>query len=182
MKCLTNPPSTFTTERLHLRKPEVADAEAIFDAYASDADIPRFMKWPAHRSPEQTAGFLETCLKEWEAGTDFAYVIERLKEPGRPVGMMTLHRIGSRAGFGYVLERAQWNKGFASEALRMFVDWSLSQPQVFRAQAFCDAENVASARVMEKAGMAFEGILRRYCIHPNISEEPRDCRMYARTR
>lgn len=43
-------------------------------------------------------------------------------------------------------------------------------------------DNPASARVMEKAGMKFEGLLRRYMVHPNINEEPRDCLMYAATR
>jgi len=35
---------------------------------------------------------------------------------------------------------------------------------------------------MEKAGMTFEGVLRQYFVHPNISSEPRDCRMYAKVR
>ena len=69
-----------------------------------------------------------------------------------------------------------------TEALSALVDWSLDQPQIWQASAFCDMENLASARVMEKSGMAFEGILRRYCVHPNISSEPRDCRMYAKVR
>ena len=41
-----------------------------------------------------------------------------------------------------------------------------------------DVENTALARVLEKVGMAREGILRRYIIHPNISSEPRNCFMY----
>jgi [ribosomal protein S5]-alanine N-acetyltransferase len=35
---------------------------------------------------------------------------------------------------------------------------------------------------MEKAGMTLEGTLRRWFVHPNISPEPRDCRVYARVR
>lgn len=38
---------------------------------------------------------------------------------------------------------------------------------------------VKSARVMEKAGLVREGILRRWLIHPNISGYPRDCYSYA---
>ena len=30
--------------------------------------------------------------------------------------------------------------------------------------------------------MTFEGILRRYFVHPNISPEPRDCCLYAKVR
>jgi ribosomal-protein-alanine N-acetyltransferase len=48
--------------------------------------------------------------------------------------------------------------------------------------AVCDVENVASARVLEKAGLLWEGTLRRYILHPNVSPEPRDAHLYARTR
>jgi len=40
-------------------------------------------------------------------------------------------------------------------------------------------ENLASARVLEKAGMHREGMLRRWSVHPNVSPEPRDCLCYA---
>ena len=53
---------------------------------------------------------------------------------------------------------------------------------IWRLGAVCDIDNRASARVMEKAGMQREGILRRWMLHPNISAEPRDCFSYATTR
>lgn len=68
------------------------------------------------------------------------------------------------------------------EALRALTDWALAQPGIWRAVATCDVENRASARVMEKAGMRCEGVLRRHTIHPNLQPEPRDCRLYARTK
>ena len=69
-----------------------------------------------------------------------------------------------------------------TEALRSLVEWALAQPGVWRVWSFCDAENRASARVMEKAGLAFEAVLGRWAAHPNLSPEPRDCRVYARLR
>jgi RimJ/RimL family protein N-acetyltransferase len=69
-----------------------------------------------------------------------------------------------------------------TEAVRVVVDWLLSQPDIYRVFATCDVDNPASAKVMEKAGTKYEGLLRRYMIHPNISAEPRDCLMYARVK
>ena len=173
-------PSALTTERLLLRKPVEEDAQPIFDAYASDPDIPRYMTWLAHRDVESTRDFLRFCVSQWNENVNFEYVVERLSHPGTPIGMIGMHPGPGRVGFGYVLARDHWGKGYTSEALKALVDWSLQQDGVHRAQAFCDLENPASARVMEKAGMTYEGILRRYSLHPNLSDIPRDCFMYAK--
>ena len=48
--------------------------------------------------------------------------------------------------------------------------------------ATCDVENARSARVLEKAGLAREAVLRAWAVRPNVSPEPRDVLMYARVR
>jgi ribosomal-protein-alanine N-acetyltransferase len=72
--------------------------------------------------------------------------------------------------------------GSLTEVLTEVVNWALSQPLIFRIGAVCDVENIGSARVMEKAGLVREGLLRRWLMHPNISDEPRDCFIYGRAR
>jgi RimJ/RimL family protein N-acetyltransferase len=67
------------------------------------------------------------------------------------------------------------------EAVRAVTGWALDQPGIYRVWAVCNVENIASCRVMEKVGMQKEGILRRWSIHPNISEEPCDSYCYAVT-
>jgi [ribosomal protein S5]-alanine N-acetyltransferase len=67
-----------------------------------------------------------------------------------------------------------------TEIVRVLIDWALSQPSIYRVSAVCDSENLASARVMEKAGMQREGLVHRGVLHPNISDEPRDCWLYAK--
>jgi RimJ/RimL family protein N-acetyltransferase len=69
-----------------------------------------------------------------------------------------------------------------TEALAEVVRWALYQDTIWRIGAVCDVENVASARVMEKVGLTKEGILRRWIMHPNVSDLPRDCFSYARVR
>ena len=67
-------------------------------------------------------------------------------------------------------------------ALAIWIEWALDQDGIWRADACCDVENPASARVMEKTRMTFEGVLRRWSVHPNGGPEPRDCRFYAKVR
>ena len=58
-------------------------------------------------------------------------------------------------GFGVHADHR--NQGYASEAARALVFWGLRQPDVGRIIAKCDLANVASVRVLEKAGMSRVG-------------------------
>lgn len=84
-----------------------------------------------------------------------------------------------RADFGYGIARQYWGNGYTTEAVKVIIGWALKQPNIYRVWAICDVENLASARVLEKAGLQKEGILRRFANHPNISDEPRDCYCYS---
>jgi RimJ/RimL family protein N-acetyltransferase len=80
---------------------------------------------------------------------------------------------------GYVLAPHLWRRGLMGEAVRGLVHWAMNHPEVYRIWAVCDVENIASARLLESAGMQLEGRLRRWLVHPNMSESPRDCLCYA---
>ena len=69
-----------------------------------------------------------------------------------------------------------------TEAITAVADWALQQAPVFRISAVCDVDNIGSAAVLEKAGFVREGVLHRWMMHPNISNEPRDCYSYSLTR
>jgi RimJ/RimL family protein N-acetyltransferase len=84
-------------------------------------------------------------------------------------------RAPHRLDCGYVLARPWWRQGLMTEVLTEVTVWALRQPSVFRIGAVCDFENIGSARVLEKSGFIREGLLRRWLLHPNISDEPRDC-------
>jgi RimJ/RimL family protein N-acetyltransferase len=68
------------------------------------------------------------------------------------------------------------------EATRAVINWAFQQPSIYRVYATTDVENVASQHMLEKVGMQCEGVLRKYTIHPNISDIPRDSYMYAITK
>jgi ribosomal-protein-alanine N-acetyltransferase len=69
-----------------------------------------------------------------------------------------------------------------TEALTEVTACALRQSSGFRIGAVCDVDNIGSARVLEKSGFVRKGLLRRWLLHPNISDEPRDCYSYARVR
>lgn len=171
-------PDRIETRRLTLRVPAMADAPAIFDGYARDSEVVRYLTWSAHESIQQTHRFLQRCAARRQSGEAFPWVLT-LKGEDCPIGMLELRPAGCKADVGFVLARSHWNRGYMTEALRAVVAWACAQPGLYRVWAVCDVENSASARVLEKAGFQCEGTLRRWIVNPNVNGEPRDCLCYA---
>jgi RimJ/RimL family protein N-acetyltransferase len=174
-------PDVIRTDRLNLRRPRASDAADLYDGYARDPDVVRYLMWRPHESVADTQTYLERVHTAWESGTEMTWVLT-LGDEDRLVGMVALRPRGFKHDLGYVLARPYWGRGIMTEAARAMVNLSLEDPQVRRVWAVCDVDNTASARVMEKVGMTFEGVLRRWVIHPNVSPDPRDALCYALVR
>ena len=77
---------------------------------------------------------------------------------------------------GYVFRRDAWGNGYATEAAKALAASGFGQLGMHRIYAHCDVDNVASARVLEKAGMQREGLLRQHML---IRGRWRDSYLYA---
>jgi RimJ/RimL family protein N-acetyltransferase len=174
-------PERIETERLVLRKPRIRDALVLFTAYMQDPEVTRYTTWRPHQQIQEAEDFIRNSITAWQNESRFPFVIT-LKEKDEPFGMIDLHIRGCTVGFGYVIARSHQRKGYATEATLAIIDWAFQQPTIYRVNASTDVDNIASQKVMEKAGMVREGLLRKYIVHPNISDVPRDSYLYAITR
>lgn len=176
------PPDQLRTERLLLRKPELADAESAFESYASDPLITRYLTWSAHTSPSQTRELFQQSIDAWDLRMGHrAWLIERCADRAL-LGTIGCTVWFHRVEVGFALGSLFWGHGYMPEALAAVCRAAFEDLRIHRVQALCDLENSRSARVMEKVGMQCEGRLRRYGFHPNRSPTPRDCAMYALVR
>jgi RimJ/RimL family protein N-acetyltransferase len=176
-----SPPERIETNRLVLRRPLLSDADDIFDNYAFDPEVTRFVTWRPYKKRSEVRPFLQSRLARWDSGEEYSWAAT-IPEDDRVIGMIACRLRGHAADIGYVLGRRFWNHGYVTESAKAIVDWAINLNFVYRVWAVCDVENRASARIMEKVGMQREGILRRYVVHPNVSPEPRDCFVYAKVR
>jgi RimJ/RimL family protein N-acetyltransferase len=172
------PKPFWETERLTARPAAAGDAQVMFDNYARDPAVAKYMTWRPHQSVDETLVFLRSCEKGWLSGSAFPWSLW-LKADGGFVGIIEARVSGATISVGYALSRSRWRQGFMSEALGAVIRWALAQPDIYRVWATCDVENIASARVMERVGMQREGVLRNWLTHPNISDKPRDCFCYS---
>jgi RimJ/RimL family protein N-acetyltransferase len=173
-------PETIVTPRMRLVRPRAADAAAIFERYASDAEVTRYLGWPRHQSVADTRAFIEFSDAEWARWPAGPY-LARL-EDGSLVGATGLaFETPWRAATGYVFARDSWGRGFAGEALAAMSSLAPALG-VRRLYAICHPDHCVSRRVLERGGFAFEGVLRAHAVFPNLQPGvPADCACYALT-
>jgi ribosomal-protein-alanine N-acetyltransferase len=176
-----SPPEEIATKRLILRRPRLSDADDIFDSYAADPEVTRYVTWRPYKDRSEVAPFLRSRLDRWDSREEFSWAITRPPDYC-VIGMIACRVREHAADIGYVMSRNYWNRGYTTEAANAVVNWASNLEFVYRVWAVCDVENKASSRVLEKIGMQREGILRRYIVHPNMSPEPRDCFVYSKIR
>lgn len=185
-------PAVVRTRRLRLRPPTLADAQPVFDAYASDPVVTRYLAWRTHSTTEDTAQWLSQGIAAWDAvasGTTASrpvpWLVEK-QDDQRVVGSVSV-AFGSGAPrphgprdavVGYALTRSEWGNGFASEAVGAMLRCLLDDGQLAQVWSMCDVDNRASARVLEKVGMRYHGVLASWTARANGASSPRDVHCY----
>ena len=175
-----NGPQRIETARLSLRRPNLADADAVFLRYASDPAVTKFLSWPTHASIEDTRAFLRFSDAEWRRWPAGPYLIESLSERAVLGSTGLSFETADVAATGYVLARDAWGRGYATEALGAMVELAC-QLGVRRLYALCHPGHARSAHVLEKCGFLREGLLERHTRFPNLTHDQlEDCLCYHR--
>lgn len=63
---------------------------------------------------------------------------------------------------GYVLKKAAWGKGYATEACKRLLQFAFEETQLDEIVATTDPDNTASQRVLEKSGLIYQGLVRAF--------------------
>ncbi len=151
-----------TTPRLRLRDFEEADWPDVH-AYTSDYEVVwRFPFGPS--TEDETRRFIASVRalpkREPRAIYDLAVA---LRDTNRVIGgcYLKLEGMPEPTGFiVYLLNRQYWGQGYATEAARALIDVAFGTHHAHRVFTYCEVDNMASARVLEKVGMQREGLIR----------------------
>src|SRR5690554_324686 len=167
------------TERLILRRFTIDDADAMFNNWANDPEVTKYLTWLPHGKVDITRNLLESWIKEYEDLEKYNWTIV-LKNIGKPIGSISVveaSNIWERAEIGYCMGKKYWNQGIMTESLKAVVNYLITQIGFKRIQATHHVDNPASGKVMLKTGMKYEGRLRKYI--KNNQGQFVDCDMYA---
>jgi ribosomal-protein-alanine N-acetyltransferase len=150
------------TERLILRRLELSDAPLVFE-YMKDREIALNTLLIPYPYPDGAAeDWINGTQEAEEHGDDFTFAVTR-KADGLFMGACGVHRIPEhqRAEIGYWLGKPHWGQGYMSEAARRVIQFGFEELGLNRIYAGYFTRNPASRRVMEKAGMTYEGTYRQ---------------------
>ncbi len=149
-------------ERVSLRPLVLADAQAMLE-YARDPEVTRYLPWEPVTNLASVRAFLAEQTERRRAGASLGFAVA-LKETGQIIGSTDIMELRGgdaapdvydpkQAEVGYLLARPFWGRGLMTEAARLTVAYAFDALERARLIAFADADNHASRRVLEKAGM-----------------------------
>ncbi|MDY0235193.1 MAG: GNAT family protein [Gudongella sp.] len=146
------------TERLRLRRFKLSDLNDFYE-YAKNPNVGPNAGWEYHKSKNESILLLNSFIKSKEV-----WAIE-LKESSKVIGSVGIHQDKKRENsnarmIGYVLNQDYWGRGYATEAVKKFIEYSFDSLKLDILSVYHYSFNEKSKRVIEKCGFQFEGMLR----------------------
>lgn len=151
------------TDRLILRPFKIEDAEEVFNNWASDDEVTKYLTWPTHSSVEMSRSYMEFCINGYNEKNVYQWGME-LKNSHELIGNISVVKIIDEIDsveLGWVIGRKWWGNGYTAEAAERLLEFFFTEVSVNRICAGHDIDNPNSGRVMQKIGMKYEGTLRQ---------------------
>lgn len=152
---------TLETERLVLRKFKIEDSKDVYNNWATDSLCNRYLSWDLHKNIDETKNIIQKWIDEYDKGS-YNWIVE-LKESKEVIGAISavhIYKKDLNCEIGYCYGSKYWGKGYATEALRRVIDFFLNDCNLYLVEARHISGNPASGRVMEKAGMKKDAVLK----------------------
>jgi RimJ/RimL family protein N-acetyltransferase len=145
------------TDRLLLRRYEIADADDMFRNWVTDPEVSRFWGWKPHENIEETRSKLQGWINDYAKADNYHWVIV-VKELTEAIGYIYLNEIDNEersASIHYLVSRRFWNQGIVTEACRAVLSFCFNEVGITRIHTNHHVDNPASGRVMQKSGMRY---------------------------
>lgn len=154
--------SPIPTRRLRLRPVEAGDAELLW-ARRNHPDVARYQDWETPFPRQRANQIVESVMAmDGPAPDEWWMLTVTNPEDDVVMGDVVLHLTweGRCAEVGYTFAPEFWGNGFAIESVEALIAWAFERLPLTRVFGMLHPDNDASARVLERAGMLFEGHTR----------------------
>lgn len=145
------------TIRLKLRRFTIEDAKDMFNNWASDPEVCKYLSWGPYTDPEVCRKRVVYWTNSYIYDNTYVWAIE-LKHLNMVIGSISVEITNDSdktCEVGYCLSRTFWSRGIMTEALRAVMHFLFYEVGYQQIIAKYDILNTASGKVMQKAGMRF---------------------------
>lgn len=111
---------TIETEKLTLRRFEIADAQAMFDNWANDERVTRFLTWTPHGSAESSKQLLESWCAAYENESTYNWAIEF---EGKVIGNISVVRFNEKHEYAGSAMKAPDANAISKQTGRFWIWW-----------------------------------------------------------
>lgn len=168
-------------DKVIIRKFEISDVNMIFENWACDPIVTKYLTWDAHKSLEDTYEILNEWIMSYNDSDTYNWGIVN-KDTNELIGSI---RAGDRDEFnktyevGYCISKKCWGLGLTSSALDLVLDFLFKDVEVEFVTSRHDVRNINSGKVMIKSGMKYTKRIDNFEI---INKESIDCKFYEITK
>ena len=151
------------TERLILRRFQKDDVKAMYENWASDDEVTKYLTWPTHQSINVSQSIIDEWINSYDNEKYYQWAIVYKEYSNEPIGSISavyMNEDVSMVHVGYCIGKNWWHQGITSEALKAIIDFFFDQVGFNRIESRHDPRNPNSGKVMQKCGMKYEGTLR----------------------
>lgn len=143
------------TQRLILRPFSMADL-AVLKPIVQEPDIFHYFPNQDLWTDEKTEGYIQYQINHWHI-YGYGHWALVMHETGQIIGWNGLEFLPdtNETEVGYLLSRAFWGKGYATEAANAAVQFGINKIRLNEIIGLTHPENTASQRVLEKCGLSF---------------------------
>lgn len=165
------------TERLILRPFSLKDASDVKRLAGDPAIADTTLNIPHPYADGMAEEWIETHQSTFDGGVGVTFAIT-LRQSGELAGAIGIRKNMrfNRAEMGYWMGKPYWGKGYCTESAKAVIVYGFDEMELNRIFAYHLTRNPASGRVMEKAGMSYEGHLRQHTLRKGVYE---DLKLYA---
>jgi len=155
-------------EHIYLREVQLSDANENYCNWLNDPGVNKFLesrfeKW----SIKKIKNFI-TNIKETSNNLFFAIISrDEDKHIGNiKIGPININHNCAEVGI-LIGDKSSWNKGYATEALKLIVDYAFTKLKIHKLTAGIYTNNIGSIKAFQKAGFKIEGVKKEEIFFDN---------------
>ena len=152
---------TINSERLTLRRFTADDAQAMFNNWANDERVTKYLMWQPHGNIDVTKKILEQWVESYKNKQTYNWAIVTDGIIIGSIGVVNLDEINECCVIGYCISYDYWNKGITTKVCKSVINYLFNEVGFNRISSYHAVPNIGSGKVMKNSGMKYEGTSKK---------------------